>query len=78
MILLGVKSGELYQADAVRHIQDRFGAKFWYTNESGNPAIAPNVLKEFRRLSEKIVVWEPGERLWRLRTPDDEPGRRQD
>jgi hypothetical protein len=39
---------ELYQEDVVYEIEKKFGKKFVYTNENGNPAIDRNVLKEFK------------------------------
>lgn len=68
---------ELFQIDAADEIQSSFGSEFVYENERGNLAISKAVLKEFRQLSEDIVVWERGLRYWRLRDSSDTPGRRQ-
>lgn len=55
----------LYQDDAAYKIKKEFGPEFVYNNANGNLAISREVLKEFRKLSEGIVVWEKSERAWR-------------
>ncbi len=72
-----VQKGSLYQDDAVWKIRKKFGKDFAYDNANGNLAINKAVLKEFNALSKKDVVWSRGERLWRMRTPKDKPGRAQ-
>ena len=67
----------LYQELAVTQIQWEFGDDFVYDNANGNLAIAPDVLKAFRKLSGDEVVWVKSERCWRLREEGDEPGREQ-
>jgi hypothetical protein len=64
--------GELYQADAVWEIGD----EFVYENDRGNEAIARSVLREFRRLTEETVVWEPRGCFWRQRDATDPEGQR--
>jgi hypothetical protein len=66
----------LQQSEAAGEIARRFGEEFVYENESGGLAIGRAVLKEFRKLNDKTVVWEGGEQQWRYREPYDEPGRR--
>ena len=68
----------LYQEEAVYEIEKLFGKEFTYPNGNGNLAISNAVLVAFRKISEKTVVWERGERMWRQRGRGDEPGRRQD
>lgn len=68
---------DLYQQDAVSEIEDRFG-DFIYDNDNGNPAISQAVLREFRKLTYETVVWDRGERCWRLRDKFDGKGRSQD
>lgn len=68
---------DLYQNEVVYEIDRRFGSKFTYTNDNGNLAIDRDVLKEFRELTKDIVIWERGERRWRLREKYDDPGRSQ-
>lgn len=61
----------------VWEIRDKFGQEFVYDNRNGNLAIGKAVLREFRLLTEKDVVWERGTRLWRKRETYDARGRRQ-
>ena len=61
----------LYQEMVVYKIKSEFGDDFTYLNANGNLAIGKDVLKEFRKLSEGIVVWERGEKAWR-RVRDNE------
>lgn len=72
------KSQILYQETAASDIQERFGDSFVYDNPNGNMAISKDVLSEFRELTNGRVVWVRGERYWRFREGQDEPGRRQD
>jgi hypothetical protein len=65
----------LYQEVVVYEIQERFGDEFVYENENGNLAISRKVLSEFRKRTERNVVWERGERLWRKREEYDGDGR---
>ena len=65
----------LYQEVIVYEIEAKFGSDFVYINENGNLAIGRNVLKEFRKITPN-VVWERGERCWRLREEYDEPDSR--
>jgi hypothetical protein len=69
------RQGELIQEDAAQEILERFGKLFTYINDNGNLAISREVLKEFRALTEKTVVWDRGQRLWRPRESTDPPGR---
>jgi hypothetical protein len=43
------ESHSLYQADIIQRIIKIFGNQFSYTNSNGNPAIAHDVLAEFRK-----------------------------
>ncbi len=72
-----VQFGELYQADAVGEIEERFGDDHVYENANGNPAISKDVLAEFRKLTPDYV-WVRSERYWRKRETCDESGRMQD
>jgi hypothetical protein len=67
----------IYQDVIATEIDDRFGETFTYIKDNGNIAISEEVLAAFRRLTKDIVVWERGERLWRLREKDDMPSRMQ-
>jgi hypothetical protein len=72
------RTGRLSQSAAVEGIQREFGPEFIYENESGNPAIDKDVLREFGKLTEDTVVWERWSLRWRHRRPGDLPGRQQD
>ena len=65
----------LYQETVVYEIAKRFGGAFTYVNDNGNLAIDRRVLSEFRKLTEPDIVWDRGERMWRLREPYDGPRR---
>ena len=65
------KKRELYQNEVVYQIEEKFGSQFVYENRNGNLAINPEVLKEFRKLTEKTVVWSRIEFCWRIRSADD-------
>ena len=67
----------LYQKTVVYDIEKKFGDEFTYENDSGNPAIDKKVLAAFRKLTGDSVIWERGERMWRAREKQDEPGRQQ-
>jgi len=67
----------LYQQDAVFAIETRFGDKFFYINEAGNPAIDKKVLAAFKKITANSVVWQRGERVWRMREDYDSQGRQQ-
>ncbi len=66
-----IKKRELYHEEVVYQIEEKFGSKFVYDNEAGNLAISREVLKEFRKLTEKTVVWSRIELCWRIRSADD-------
>jgi hypothetical protein len=68
--------GVLYQDDAAAEITARFGDECTYENENGNLAISRDVLKKFRAVTEKTVVWESADRMWRRREEYDSSGRR--
>ncbi len=68
---------EIDQTDIVYDIERRFGARFTYTNEAGNPAISKDVLDAFKKITGNDVVWERSRRCWRFREKGDDPGRLQ-
>ena len=72
-----LRQGVVYQETMVGDIEMKFGATFVYSNERGNPAISKEVLAAFKKASASTVVWVQGERAWRKREANDEPGRRQ-
>jgi hypothetical protein len=44
-----------------------FGEEFTCTNAQGDLAIDERVLREFRKLTENMVISVGGERVWRLK-----------
>lgn len=62
----------LYPEWAVWEIQELFGDNFVSENENGNLSISKNVLKEFRKLTEREVVWMRSEKAWRRLYEDEE------
>jgi hypothetical protein len=74
---MNADGGVLYQEETAHLLREKFGEEYTYINENGNLAIDRTVLKEFRALTEKTVVWERGERLWRTRERFDTPNKRQ-
>lgn len=68
--------GVLYQDEAAAEITERFGEECTFQNDNGNLAISPEVLKQFRATTEKTVVWDAAERMWRRRESYDSAGRR--
>lgn len=71
------RNGELLHADALSDIRERFGDTFTHENESGNQAIDPRVLKEFKKLTGPDVVWSRSGRYWRRREHYDSDSRSQ-
>jgi hypothetical protein len=70
------KHGVLYQDEAAAEITEQFGVGCTYQNENGNLAISREILKHFRSATEKTVVWDASERMWRRREEYDSAGRR--
>ncbi len=70
-----VEQGALYQDTVVWSIRREFGEQFVHEDANGNLAVARPVLRAFRKLTEQTIVWDRGDRAWRLREPHDQPGR---
>ena len=70
-------AGVLDQAAASERIAHAYGEAFACKNGNGTWAIAKPVLAAFRKMTDATVVWDRSILAWRLRTPDDPPGRRQ-
>jgi hypothetical protein len=68
----------LYQEEVAYKIKQRFGESFTYVRPNRKLDISPSVLRAFRRISGKSVVWERGEQMWRARTDHDSRSRQQD
>ncbi|MDP2302119.1 MAG: hypothetical protein Q8N03_06820 [Ignavibacteria bacterium] len=71
------KDGYLYQEVIVHQIVKEFGEAYIYENDNGNLSINKSVLKAFRKITEKDVVWDRVEKMWELRKRSDTPGKRQ-
>ncbi|MEQ5092501.1 MULTISPECIES: DUF6953 family protein [Providencia] len=71
-----MKTSYFYQEIAVVNIKRFFGNDFVYTNENGNLAISPKVLREFKKLTGDAVVWERGDKCWRKRQHYDDSTKR--
>lgn len=69
------QQAELYQNKIVHEIEEKFGADFVYENTNGNPAISPDVLREFRKMTPD-GVWVRSQRYWCRREDSDEPKKR--
>lgn len=65
------KNEYLYQEEAVYKIEEKFGEDFVYYNNNGGQSISKGVLAEFRKLTPN-VVWERGEKCWRLKEDGEE------
>lgn len=65
----------LDQKRAAWHVRDHFGERFTIINRNGNPAIAPEVLEEFLKVTKETVVWSKRRRYWRKRKLGDAAGR---
>jgi hypothetical protein len=57
----------LCQEVVAHEISMLFGDEFTYTNENGELALDERVLREFRKLTENMVLSIGGERVWRLK-----------
>lgn len=66
--------GVLYREEAVEMIYELFGEKFAPDSDNGNLSIADDVLKTFKSMTSETNVWSHGEKCWRRREADDEPG----
>jgi len=66
-----LEEGYLSQSTAVQEIAEKFGDKYIYNNENGNPAIDTKVLAEFRKLKGDKIVWEREDFSWRTVTDLD-------
>ncbi len=57
----------LCQEVVAHEISLLFGEEFTYTNASGELALDERVLREFRDLTQNMVISVGGERVWRLK-----------
>lgn len=65
----------LHRETVVRDIARKFGDRYTYIDANGKPTIDKTVLRWFRKLTEKNVIWDRGARMWRFRNDQDGPGR---
>ena len=71
---LGDRSWLHQQSLAFRMKRD-FGEENVYRNKNGNWAIHKDILAEFRKLTEDMLVWSRSNQAWRKRREGDPPGR---
>jgi hypothetical protein len=69
------EDGCIYQDDVVDHLLNSSKEALLKENSDGNIVLGTDILKGFRNLTEKNVVWVKPERYWRFRVPEDEEGR---
>jgi hypothetical protein len=67
--------GCIYQDDVVDFLVREKADLFLRENADGNLAIGQEVLRAFMAITKETVVWVKPDRYWRLRVPEDEPGR---
>lgn len=65
----------VYQEDVVDHLVRSNAEDLLRENADGNLVVGTPTLTAFRKITESTVVWVKSERYWRLRVPEDEPGR---
>lgn len=69
------RQGCIYQADVVDHLVRSKADTLLRENTDGNLVVGREVLEAFKRETETTAVWVKPDRYWRLRVPEDEPGR---
>ena len=69
--------GELSQNNAFYEINKQFGSNFTTITNGGSPSIKGGALTAFKKISEDMIVWERGDKKWRMREFYDAPGREQ-
>ncbi|MDA8384489.1 MAG: hypothetical protein M0037_15810 [Betaproteobacteria bacterium] len=65
----------LRQQSVARMIRTQWGEEHVYKNKNRHWAINPDILEEFRKLTEEQVVWSRSRQAWRERRNGDGPGR---
>lgn len=61
--------GTVYQSDFVHDVSARFGEKFVFINDNGNPAVVPSVYRVFRKIkaeNPREVQWDRWDFSWNL------------
>ncbi len=69
------KEGCLYQDDVVDYLVKSNNEDLLKENADGNLVLGRAILEGFRKATENDVVWVKPDFYWRLRVPEDEPGR---
>jgi len=67
-----------YEATASYLIRKQFGERFVCRKANGNWTISKRVRALFNEITDVDVVWERGQRCWRMRRLSDKPGRNQE
>jgi len=75
MLFKLVQDGCIYQDDVVDHLVKNSAEFLLRENSEGNLVLSLDVLKAFKSISEKSVVWVRSGFYWRWRVTEDEPGR---
>src|SRR5829696_9688294 len=64
--------GIVYQREFVEDVEERFGERFVYINENGNPAVARSVYTAFAKLKAehpREIEWDRWSFCWALGDP---------
>ncbi len=69
------KDGCLYQDDVVDVLFKSESENLLRENSDGNQVLSKVLLDTFKKETEDNVVWVRSGFYWRLRVPEDEPGR---
>lgn len=75
MLLNLKKDGCLYQEDVVDYLVKNDQLEFLKENADGNLVLKISINSAFKKKTKENVVWVKPDRCWRLRVPEDEPGR---
>jgi hypothetical protein len=70
-----VQESCIYQDDVIDYLVKNGAEILLRENSEGNLVLGLGVLKAFKSISEKSVVWVKSGFYWRWRVTEDEPGR---
>ncbi|MDN4600741.1 hypothetical protein P5G61_05850 [Paenibacillus sp. F6_3S_P_1C] len=63
----------VFQYDAVREVEKKFGEKYIYVNDNGNKAIDKKITSAFRDINkDNLIEWDRYDFKWVLRLSDEE------
>lgn len=68
--------GVLFQSDVADRIEKKVSKSLVRENDNGTRSIDGKVLREFKKLTKDIAIWENAQKCWRKREITDEPGKR--